>query len=84
MCAAVRAPSTLPIVRTTAGVGDGSVKSHATERETGDGLQVHTGPLWVSVHVDAGRVGVLEFPGPDQPVRFAGADLTRRLTLTVR
>jgi hypothetical protein len=45
---------------------------------------VPSGPLWVSLHVDAGVLKRLEFPGPDQPLQFAGADLTRRLVLTVR
>jgi hypothetical protein len=46
--------------------------------------QVETGPLWVSLHVDAGVLKRLEFPGPDQPIQFAGADLAHRLLLTVR
>jgi hypothetical protein len=46
--------------------------------------RVTSGPLWVSLNVDAGRTKQLEFPGPDVPVRFAGADLATRLVLTVR
>ena len=48
------------------------------------GARVRSGPLWVSLNVDAGRTKRLEFPGPDLPVQFAGADLSRRLVLTVR
>ena len=43
-----------------------------------------SGPLWVSLNIDAGTAKRLEFPGPDRPVQFAGADLATRLVLTVR
>ena len=43
-----------------------------------------SGPLWVSLNIDAGMARRLEFPGPDRPVQFAGADLATRLVLTVR
>lgn len=46
--------------------------------------RVASGPLWVSLNVDAGRTKQLELPGPDLPVQFAGADLATRLVLTVR
>jgi hypothetical protein len=46
--------------------------------------RVTSGPLWVSLNVDAGRTKQLEFPGPDVPVQFAGADLATHLVLTVR
>ena len=45
--------------------------------------RVTSGPLWVSLNVDAGRTKHLDFPGPDLPVQFAGADLATRLVLTV-
>jgi hypothetical protein len=48
------------------------------------GARVRSGRLWVSLNVDAGRTKRLEFPGPDLPVQFAGADLARRIVLTVR
>jgi len=46
--------------------------------------RVGSGPLWVSLNVDTGVAKRLEFPGPDLPVQFAGADLATRLVLTVR
>jgi len=48
------------------------------------GERVRSGPLWVSLNVDAGTASHLEFPGPDLPVQFAGADLATRVVLTVR
>jgi hypothetical protein len=45
---------------------------------------VPSGPLWVSLHVDAGVPRQLEFPGADRLIQFAGADLATRLVLTVR
>jgi hypothetical protein len=43
-----------------------------------------SGPLWVSLNVDAGVPHRLDLPGPDRPLQFAGADLVRRVVLTVR
>lgn len=42
-----------------------------------------SGRLWVTLHLDRGRKGVFENPGPDKPLQFAGQDLRRSLTLTV-
>lgn len=44
--------------------------------------RVSSGRLWVTVHVDAGRPGVFDYPGPDQPLQSVGHDLTRVITLT--
>jgi hypothetical protein len=46
--------------------------------------RVTSGPVWVSLNVDAGKAKKFEFPGPDRPVQFAGADLAARIVLTVR
>ena len=46
--------------------------------------RVGSGPLWVSLHVDAGKPKRLDFPGPDQPVTFVGHDLAVRVHLSVR
>ncbi len=46
--------------------------------------KVRSGPVWVSLHIDEGTVGRFEFPGPDRPLTFAGADLRHRLVLAVR
>jgi hypothetical protein len=45
--------------------------------------KVSTGRLWVTIHVDAGRRGVFEYPGPDRPLQSRGGDLTQPITLTV-
>jgi hypothetical protein len=45
---------------------------------------VRSGPVWVSLHVDAGVLKRLELPDPDRPLQFAGADLAARILLTVR
>lgn len=48
------------------------------------GKRVTSGPLWVSLNVDAGRTKRLDFPGADLPGQFAGTDLATRIVLTVR
>ena len=80
------------VVRTDHGGGPGRVIGSVYRRnEAHDDVvtvrltkRVSSGPLWVSLNVDAGRAKRLEFPGPDLPVQFAGADLATRRVLTVR
>jgi hypothetical protein len=43
--------------------------------------RVASGPLWVTLCVDAGTPGV--FDNADTPVQFSGGDLTRSVLLTV-
>ena len=42
-----------------------------------------TGAYWPMLHLDAGKIGTYEFPGPDVPV-MSGADIVmKKITVTV-
>lgn len=42
-----------------------------------------TGAYWPMLHLDAGKIGTYEFPGPDVPVK-TGADIVmKKITVTV-
>ena len=40
------------------------------------------GKLWPMLHVDAGKIGTYEFPGPDAPVVVGGNIVMKQITIT--
>jgi hypothetical protein len=46
--------------------------------------RISTGSYWVTLHRDLGKQRVFEFPGPDEIATGAGAELRRRVQITVR
>jgi hypothetical protein len=65
-------------------------KTRRLNGEHGSAFAVHlTGPIstgayWVTLHRDLGRQRVFEFPGPDEVAIGAGAELRRKVAVTVR
>ncbi len=44
---------------------------------------VATGAYWPMLHLDAGKIGTYEFPGPDVPVKSGSDIVMKKITLTV-
>ena len=44
---------------------------------------VATGAFWPMLHLDAGKIGTYEFPGPDVPVKSGSDIVMKKITLTV-
>jgi len=40
------------------------------------------GKLWPMLHIDAGKIGTYEFPGPDAPVVVGGNIVMKQITVT--
>ena len=44
---------------------------------------VATGAFWPMLHLDAGKIGTYEFPGPDVPVKSGSDIVMKKIALTV-